>query len=86
MTGMDGIAYLARLSVATPTLVRKAKKGLALAFHAQEQNLGFSFVEVLSPCPTGWRMSAVDSYKRLADEVAEVFPVTEFINKVGGAS
>jgi len=86
MTGMDGIAYLARLSVATPTLVRKAKKSLALAFQAQEQNLGFSFVEVLSPCPTGWHMSAVDSYKRLADEVAGVFPVKEFINKVGGAS
>jgi len=77
---------LARLSVATPALVRKAKKGLAHAFTAQEKKLGFSFVEILSPCPTGWNMSAVDSYKRLANEVADVFPVKEFINKVGGDS
>jgi len=86
MQEMVGVAYLARLSVATPALVRKAKKGLAHAFTAQEKKLGFSFVEILSPCPTGWNMSAVDSYKRLANEVADVFPVKEFINKVGGDS
>jgi 2-oxoglutarate ferredoxin oxidoreductase subunit beta len=86
MQEMDGIAYLARLSVATPALVRKAKKGLAKAFKAQLDDLGFSFVEILSPCPTGWKMGVVDAYKRLAGEVAEVFPVKEFINKVGGAA
>ncbi|SDO88851.1 thiamine pyrophosphate-dependent enzyme [Desulforhopalus singaporensis] len=86
MQEMDGVAYLARLSVATPTLVRKAKKGLAQAFKAQEEKLGFSFVEILSPCPTGWNMKVVDSYQRLAKEVAEILPVKEFINKVGGES
>ncbi len=86
MQFMDGVAYLARLSVATPALVRKAKKGLAKAFKAQEEKIGFSFVEFLSPCPTGWRMPVVASYQRLANEVSEVFPVKEFIDRTGGAA
>lgn len=86
MQEMDGIAYLARFSVATPAQVRKAKKGLARAFKAQLDNIGFSFVEILSPCPTGWKMTPVDAYKRLGGEVAEYFPVKEFINKVGGVA
>lgn len=86
MLEMDGVSYLARLSVATPRLVRRAKKGLATAFKAQLDGLGFSFVEILSPCPTGWKMGVVDAYKRLAGDVAETFPVKEFINKVGGVA
>lgn len=86
MQAMDGVAYLARVSVATPTLVRKAKRSLAKAFQAQEAKLGFSFVEVLSTCPTGWNMKVVDSYKRLETQVAEVFPVQEFIDRTGGAA
>ena len=83
MKEFEGVAYLARCSVATPKLIRKAKKSLSFAFKAQLGEVGFSFVEFLSPCPTGWKIGVIDAYKRLVDEVANVFPVQEFINKLG---
>lgn len=51
---LDGAAYVARGSVHSPGAVARTKRMIHRAFEAQLAGLGFSFVEVLTMCPTGW--------------------------------
>ena len=70
-----GSAYLARVTVATPKHVRQAKKAIKKAFQTQLDGLGFSLVEVLSPCPTNWKMSPVAAYEWTEQEMTKIFPL-----------
>ena len=72
------VAYLARVSITDPKNIRKAKKAIQTAFECQKQKRGFSFVEVLSPCPTNWKMSPLDCMKRIEDVVEETYPLVEY--------
>ena len=51
---LDGTAYAARASVHDAAGVAKTKRMLRRALEAQREARGFSFVEVLTMCPTGW--------------------------------
>jgi 2-oxoglutarate ferredoxin oxidoreductase subunit beta len=68
-------ALLARTTVTTPQRVRETKRLLKKAFQYQMAGAGFSFVEVLSPCPTYWRMTPIESCRHIEDTMAEVFPL-----------
>jgi len=72
---LERTCYLARGAVTSPKNVRQVKKYLHRAFETQEQKRGFSLVEVLSPCPTYWRMSPVDAMKHIDEEMTKVFPL-----------
>ncbi len=78
------VAYAARGSVHTPAETNKLKRYIKQALLAQQNKEGYSVVEVLSPCPTNWRLSPVATHKRIADEVQAYYPLGEF-KKRGGA-
>ncbi|MCK9240372.1 thiamine pyrophosphate-dependent enzyme [Desulfocurvus sp.] len=73
MRSMEGVKFLARESVATPKAIRKAKRSIRKAFECQVRGLGYSFVEVVVPCPTGLKMRVRDSYARCANEMTDYF-------------
>ncbi len=75
------IGYLARGSVNSPANISRTKKYIKEAFETQMRNGGYSFVEIVSPCPTNWRMEPIQALKRIDEEVFPVFPVGEFIKK-----
>ena len=77
------IAYLARGSLAGNAAISRTKKYLSRAFEAQTRNIGYSFVEILSPCPTNWGLSPVESMKRIEEQVEPVYTTGEFLNRVG---
>jgi 2-oxoisovalerate ferredoxin oxidoreductase beta subunit len=58
----------------------RAKTRLAVrkAIKNQVDNLGFSLVEILSPCPSGWKMDPVDSMHWIEETMQEHFPVGVF--------
>jgi len=70
-----GSVFLERVSVATPKEIRKAKKAIKKAFQVQLDGLGFALVEVLSPCPTNWKMAPVAAYEWTDKEMTKIFPV-----------
>ncbi|MEG1984112.1 MAG: thiamine pyrophosphate-dependent enzyme [Oscillospiraceae bacterium] len=72
------VAYLARVSVTDNANILKAKKCIQTAFECQRKNRGYSFVEVLSPCPTNWKLSPLDSLKRIEHAVEEIYPLCEY--------
>jgi len=51
---LDGAAYVARGAVNTAGNVAKTKRMIQRAIDVQVEGLGFSFVEILTMCPTGW--------------------------------
>jgi 2-oxoglutarate/2-oxoacid ferredoxin oxidoreductase subunit beta len=72
------VAYLARGSVSSPSNIMKVKKYIRNAFEAQKNNQGYSFVEVLSPCPTNWGMDPINAMEYIDKTVAKVYELGEF--------
>ncbi|OGP65371.1 MAG: hypothetical protein A2169_07170 [Deltaproteobacteria bacterium RBG_13_47_9] len=70
-----GSAYIERTAVNSPANILKTKKAIAKAFHVQLKGLGFSLVEVLSPCPTNWKMNPVDAWKWIGEVMTVSFPL-----------
>ena len=56
---------------------KQLKRFLKNALRNQIEGNGFSFVEVLSTCPTNWRTNAQQTWHFLEDEMEPYFPVGE---------
>ncbi len=81
LNGLDGPYYLERVAVDTPKNIIKTKKAIKTAFQYQLENKGFSLIEVLSMCPTGWGVSPVQAKKWVAEVMAKYYPMGEFRNR-----
>jgi len=75
MKELPGVVYLERTSIFSPQQVLKTKKAIKRSFEMQLENKGFSMVEVVSPCPTYWGLSPVESMKRIEGEVIKEYPL-----------
>ena len=73
-----GTKYLARTALNNPKNVRAAKRYIKKAFSYQIDNVGFSLVELLSPCPTYWRVSPPEALKLIEEKMIPHFPLGEF--------
>ena len=72
---LPGVKYIERVSLHSAQEVIKTKRAVKQAFLNQIEGVGFSMVEILSPCPTYWRLSAVEALKRIKEEVVKEFPL-----------
>ena len=75
---LDGSGFIARRSLHKPANIRKAKKAIRLAFETQQRGLGFSMVELLSSCPTNWKVSPNEALKFIAEHMVPVFPLGNY--------
>jgi 2-oxoglutarate ferredoxin oxidoreductase subunit beta len=75
LQGLSNTVYLERTAVNSPANVIKTKKAIKKAFGYQKKQAGFSLVEILSPCPTNWRMDAPASCQWIDDVMAKEFPL-----------
>jgi 2-oxoglutarate ferredoxin oxidoreductase subunit beta len=78
-----GSAYIERTSVNSPKNIRKTKKAIKKAFKIQMAGLGFSLIEVLSPCPTNWKLSPVDACKWIDESIAKTYPMKVIKDEAG---
>src|SRR5215469_9133299 len=75
---LDGSAYIARGAVNTAANVRKTRGYIRKALELQMKGIGFTMVEVLSQCPTGWgNMEPLASIDWLEKNMVPVFPLGE---------
>ncbi|WP_432666275.1 thiamine pyrophosphate-dependent enzyme [Wukongibacter baidiensis] len=77
------VAYVARGAVDTPANVNKLKGYIKNALEAQLKGEGYSFVEVISPCPTNWGMTPLQAMDRLKDEIIPYYPLGELKTREG---
>ncbi|MBF0465979.1 MAG: 2-oxoglutarate oxidoreductase [Nitrospirae bacterium] len=84
---IDGAAFVARTALDGLKGVTATKSQIVKVLSNQVQGVGFSFLEILSPCPTDWHRSCVDSFKWIHNEMTEVFKpgiLKDVNNGVGG--
>ncbi len=75
LAGLDRVAYSVRVMMASPGDVRAVREALLKAFRCQMERRGFSIVEILSPCPTYWKLDPVEAFRHCAKEMTKVFPL-----------
>ncbi len=66
---LDGATYLTRQSVHTPAAVRKCKKAIRKAFENAMAGNGYSMVEVVASCNSGWKLSPVEANRWMEENV-----------------
>jgi 2-oxoglutarate/2-oxoacid ferredoxin oxidoreductase subunit beta len=72
---LDGTSYLERVAVNKPAAILKTKKAIIKAFQHQINGTGFSLVEILSPCPTNWKMDSLQACKWIDEVMSLQFPL-----------
>jgi 2-oxoisovalerate ferredoxin oxidoreductase beta subunit len=70
--------YIERVSLHDNKHRAKARLAIRKAIKNQVDNLGFSLVEILSACPSGWKLDPVDSMKWIEETMIEQFPLNTF--------
>jgi 2-oxoglutarate ferredoxin oxidoreductase subunit beta len=79
----NGSVYIERTSVDSPKNINKSKKAIKKAFRVQMEGLGFSLVEILSPCPTNLKMSPVEANEWVNSTVKTYFPLKVIKDETG---
>ena len=79
---LPGTHYVTRQAVHKPGNVRKAKKAIRKAFEIQKDKKGISFVEIVSNCNSGWKMTPVESNKWMEENMFPFYPLGDI--KVDG--
>ena len=82
---LDGTAYIERVTVDTPAHVRQAKRAIKKAFEYQLDGVGYTFIEVVSTCPTNWGMTPQGAFQWMRDNMLTYYPlgVVKDIKKEG---
>ncbi len=76
LSGLPGTSYVERCSLSNAGKIKKAKKAIMHAIKLQMENdTGLGLVELLSPCPTYWRMKPKDAMKWIEKEMVKTFPL-----------
>jgi len=71
-------AYITRQAVTRPKYITRTKKAIKKAFTYQMENKCFSFVEVISTCPTNWGMTPLDALKWAEDTLLPYYELGDY--------
>ena len=82
IANLPGTYYVTRQAVHTHKHVRKAKKAIKNAFMNTRLKKGLSFVEIVSNCNSGWKMTPNDSNVWMEENMFPYFPLGDI--KVNG--
>ena len=83
---LDAPVFIERVSLGSTKHIMAAAKVFHRAIENQVKGLGFSFVEVLSPCPTIWKFEPVDAQRFVRDEMEKIFPVANYRDRTRDAT
>ena len=72
---LKGVCFVERTTTIRPKEVIKLKQAVKKAFLNQINKKGFSLVEVLSPCPTGWGITPELAIKFVEEKLSKEFPL-----------
>lgn len=75
---LDRPFYIERTALDSIQGILRTKKALVTAFKSQMEGKGYSFVEILSPCPTYFHLSSEASLQFVKNELSRHFPVKVF--------
>jgi len=82
LSSLTAPVYIERVALCDNKNIMKARKAVRKALEIQRDGLGFALVEILSPCPTIWKMEPRDAQKWVAEKMLPVFPLGVFRDHV----
>ncbi len=74
LSALDGPVYIERVALGNVKQILAAKRAIRKALENQMKGLGFSLVEVLSPCPTIWKMDPVEAQRHVREFMTTLYP------------
>lgn len=78
LSQLEGPAYIARVAIGSEKQLLEAERCIRHAIENQLNGVGYSFVEILSPCPSNWHLSPAEARERVAHEMTQTFPTGIF--------
>lgn len=75
---LEGPSLIARTSIDSPANVKNTRGLIENSFRRQMENKGFSMIEILSACPTGWNMTPAQATNWLREKMMDVFKLGVF--------
>lgn len=72
---LPGTCFVSRQAVYKPGYVKKAKKAIKKAFEYQKQEMGLSFIEIVSNCNSGWKMTPNNANQWLEENMLPFYPL-----------
>ncbi len=78
---LEAPVYVTRQALYDHKRIMAASRAIKKAFQYQIEGKGYSLVEMLTNCPTNWRMSPVEANGHLLNEVVKVFPLGDLVDR-----
>jgi 2-oxoisovalerate ferredoxin oxidoreductase beta subunit len=78
--------YIERVALSDNKNIMRARRAVRRAIENQVNGLGFSFVEILSPCPTIWKMDPVVARRWVGEKMVPAFPLGVFRDRKPAAA
>ena len=75
LSNLEGTSYIERVAVNSAQNILRAKKAVKKAFQYQLDGAGFNMIEVLSQCPTNWKMNTVEACRWIDEVMSKTFPI-----------
>ena len=75
---LEAPAYIERVALSDNKNIMKARRAIRKALEIQRDGAGFSFVEILSPCPTIWGKDPVEARRWVFEKMMPTFPLNVF--------
>jgi 2-oxoisovalerate ferredoxin oxidoreductase beta subunit len=78
---LEAPVYIERVGLGDNKQIAQTSRAIRRALENQVKGLGFSLIEVLSPCPTIWKMTPVESQRWVRDTMEKTFPLGVFCDR-----
>lgn len=72
---LEGTCYVTRQSVHTAAAVKKAKSAIRKAFENSAMGKGTSFVEIVSTCNSGWKLTPAKANQWMVEHMFPFYPL-----------
>jgi len=82
---LEAPVYIERVALGDNRQIAQARRAIHRAVENQVRGLGFSLIEVLSPCPTIWKMSPVESQRWVHNVMEKTYPLGVFCDRTKDA-
>ena len=78
---LDAPVYVTRQALYDQKRVMAAGRAIRKAFKCQIEDRGYSLVEILTTCPTNWRMSPIEANSHVMNKVIRAFPLGDLTDR-----
>ena len=85
LASLEAPVFIERVALGNNKMIQSAAKAVKKALENQVKGIGFSFIEILSPCPTIWKMQPLEAQKWVREELTKVYPLGNFRDRTKDA-